>query len=152
MDVRPASIDQIGRLADGRLVTITADAGNVAESIQRLDPCLHLRYSESSDCWIVYRIHRHGWPCREDDPERTEELVLTAQDCDQRIVKRLEFIDSQGRSGYDYAAELEKSALRARDRAKKERQERFGEHAEKVAHALRKDLGLGPPKGRIFKP
>src|SRR5580704_855797 len=152
MNVRPASIDQIGRLQDGRLVTITADAGGVADAIERLDPCLRLRYSEASDCWVVYRVHRHGWPCRDDDPERTEELVLTAQDCDQRIVKRLEFIDSQGRSGYDYAAELEKSALRARDLARRDRMERAGDVAERAAHALRKDLGLGSYRGRIFKP
>jgi hypothetical protein len=152
MDVSPASIDQIGRLADGRLVTITADAGGVADSIRRIDPCLRLRYSESGDCWIVYRIHRQGQPCAEDDPERTEELVLTAQECDQRIVKRLEFIDPQGRGGYDYAEELEKSALRARDRQRESRMERYGEVAEQTAYALRKDLGLGPYRGRIFKP
>src|SRR5271169_1619448 len=112
MDIQPASVDQLRVGTDGKLVEISADSGGVAESIQRLDPCLRLRYAESSDCYIVYRVHRHGQPCRDDDPERTEELVLTAQECDQRIVKRLEFIDSQGRSGYDYAAELEKRALK----------------------------------------
>ena len=152
MEIRPASFDQVRVAADGKLVTITADAGGVADGIRRLDPCLRLRYSEQADCWIVYRIHRHGRPCAEDDPERTEELVLTALDCDQRIVKRLEHIDSQGRSGYDYADALERGAMRARDRKRKDRMDGTGEFAERAAYLLRRDLGLGPYKGRIFRP
>ena len=151
MRVQPASIDQVQRAADGRLVTITADAGGVAENLRRLDPCLRLRYSEAGDCWIVYRVHRNGEACRDDDPDRTEELVLTAQECDQRIISRLEFIDPQGRGGYDYADALEQARL---DRERNERlsfRERMGETAEQAAHALRKDMGERY-RGRTFVP
>lgn len=151
MQVQPASIDQVRRLGDGRMVTITADAGGVADSIRRLDPCLRLRYSERADCWIVYRVHRHGQPCADDDPERTEDLVLTAQECDHRIVARLEYIDSHGRGGYDYAAEIEKAALNARRRQRQEFAERIGDTAERTAHALRRDLGERY-RGRAFVP
>jgi hypothetical protein len=151
MRIQPASIDQVRVAADGRLVTITADAGGVAEGIRRLDACLRLRYSEAGDCWIVYRVHRNGEPCPDDDPERTEELVLTAQECDHRIVDRLEFIDSEGRGGYDYAKALEQGR---KDRERQERgafRERIGETAELAAHALRKDLGERY-RGRTFVP
>lgn len=151
MRIQPASIDQVRVASDGRLVTITADAGGVAENLRRLDPCLRLRYSEAADCWIVYRVHRAGEACRDDDPDRTEELVLTAQECDHRIIDRLEYIDPQGRGGYDYAKALEEGR---RDRERQERaafHERIGETAEQAAHALRRDLGERY-RGRTFVP
>ncbi|HEX9007330.1 MAG TPA: hypothetical protein VF889_08540 [Bacteroidota bacterium] len=151
MDIEPASIDQLRRVADGGWVTVDADIGGVAADIKRLDPCLNLRYSESAGCFVVYRVHRNGEPCRRDDPERTEELVLTAQECDQRIVKRLEFIDPHGRGGYDYAQAVERAVLEAKENSRKEFRERLGDVAEQTAHALRKDLGERY-KGRAFIP
>lgn len=151
MRIDPATIDQVRIASDGRMVTVTADAGGVADSIRRLDACLRLRYSESADCWIVYRVHRHGQPCRDDDPERVEELVLTAQQCDHRIVARLQYIDSHGRSGYDYAAEVERAAVEAHRAQRYAFAERVGDGAERTAHALRKDLGERY-RGRAFVP
>jgi hypothetical protein len=66
-------------------------------------------------------------------------------------VDRLEFIDSEGRGGYDYAKALEQGR---RDRERQEREgfrERLGETAELAAHALRKDLGERY-RGRVFVP
>jgi hypothetical protein len=151
MKIEPASFDQIRMSADGRMVTITADIGGVAEDLRRLDECLRLRYSESGDCWIVYRVHRDGEPCREDDPERTEELVLTAQECDQRIIRRLEFIDKQGRSNYDFAKDLEKVARDAKEAERQTYREKIEETAEVVAHEIRKAEGARY-KGRAFVP
>lgn len=151
MKIQPASIDQVRVAADGRLVTVTADAGGVAENLRRLDPCLRLRYSETADCWIVYRVHRNGESCGDDDPDRTEELVLTAQECDHRIIDRLEYIDSEGRGGYDYAKALE-DGRRDRERRDRERfHEQIGQTAEQAAHALRRDLGERY-RGRTFVP
>jgi hypothetical protein len=141
MQINPASFDQIRMAWDGNVVTIPAEYGGVAADIARLDPCLKLRYSKSSECFIVFRVHRHGEVCREDDPERTEELVLSAVECDDRIVKRLEYIDPQGRGGYDYVAEIEKATLEAHKQRRAGFAEQVGETAEQVAHALRKDLG-----------
>ena len=151
MEIEPASFDQIRVAADGRLVNIAADIGGVAESIRRLDPCLHLKYSERGECFIVYRVHRDGMPCRLDDPERTEELVLTALECDQRIVKRLEFIDPQGRGGYDYAQALEDVSRRAKRLEREAFREHVGGAAEEVAHEIRKAEG-SPYRGRVFVP
>lgn len=153
MRVEPAHIDQVQRAADGQLVVVDRDAGGVAEDIRRIDPCLRLKVNPKvEDCWIVYRVHRDGQPCRDDDPDRTEELVLTARVCDQRIVKRLRYIDGYGRSGYDYAQALEDGRRAREKQEREERAEVQGTVAERTAHALRKDLGLGPYRGRIFKP
>lgn len=149
MEIEPATFDQIRIAADGRLVTITADIGGVAESIRRLDPCLHLKYSERGECFIVYRVHRNGEPCALDDPERTEELVLTAKDCDQRIVRRLEFIDPHGRSDYDYADALEDVNRRTKAMERHAFRERVGEATERVAHEIRRAEGA-KYKGRVF--
>ena len=149
MNIQPASFDQIRMSADGRMVTITADIGGVAEDLRRLDKCLRLRYSESGDCWIVYRVHRNNEPCREDDPERTEELVLTAQECDNRIIKRLEFIDPQGRGGYDFVKEVERAARDQKEQERRSYREKVSEAAELVAHEIRKAEGARY-KGRAF--
>jgi hypothetical protein len=151
MNIQPASFDQIRMSADGRMVTVTADIGGVAEELRRLDKCLRLRYSESGDCWIVYRVHRNNEPCAEDDPERTEELVLTAQECDQRIIKRLEYIDPQGRGGYDFAKEIERVSREAKEQERQSYQEKFAETAELVAHEIRKAEGA-KYRGRAFVP
>lgn len=147
MRIEPAHIDQIHAGADGRVVVIEADVGNVAADLRGIDPCLRLRYSEGGGHFVVYRVHRDGQPCRDDDPERTEELVLTARECDQRIVHRVRMIDSQGRGGYDFLKEVEKQTVGAYW----DRRERFREKvrplAEQAAHAARKDLGT---KNRAF--
>lgn len=151
MEIRPASFDQIRIASDGSMVTITADVGGVAADLRRLDPCLRLRHSERTGVYVVYRLHRNGEPCRDDDPERTEDLVLTAQECDQRIVKRLEYIDPYGRGGYDFAREVERVSRGAKEQERVSFRERVSEAAELAAHELRKADG-SRYRGRAFVP
>ena len=154
MQVQPAHVDQVRRGVDGRMDLISADVGNVAADLQRIDPHLKVRFAEAGNppFFAVY------W---ESDDGRTTELVLTQRayltrsgtwaGLDQRIVKRIEEIDSHGRGGYDLAKDLEQNhwlLMRAREQRN---HELFGELGEKAAHALRKDLGA-KYKGRIFKP
>lgn len=122
------------------MVLVPADVGGVAQELQRIDRSLKLRYSERQDYWAVYT---------ESDDGRETHLVLTAKECDHRIVKRVQEIDSHGRSGYDYAQALEHAALERRRLAKQRFDEQVGEAGELAAHAVRKDLGLRY-KGRIF--
>lgn len=151
MEIEPASFDQIRVAADGRVYEVSSDTGGVAEQLRRLDPCLHLKYSERGECFIVYRVHRNNEPCRLDDPERTEELVLTAKDCDQRIIRRLEYIDREGRSGYDYAQALEDVNRRQKNQERYAFREQVGEAGEHVAHEIRRAEGA-KYKGRVFVP
>lgn len=151
MRIEPAHIDQIRRAKDGRFVTIDADVGGVVADIQRLDKTLRVRFAEAGrpPYYVVYRVHRNGDPCADDDPERTEELVLTAQDLDHRVVKRLQYINPEGRSDYDFAKAVEKQSKARGDIRLRRFREKIAEHAGEAQHALRKDLGQKPS---IFVP
>ena len=142
MLVEPAHIDQVRRAKNGAMVHIPADAGGVAEELRRIHPALKLRYSEAGEYWAVFHESEDG---------RDTYLILTAQDCDHRICERIRFIDSQGRSGYDYARELETASREVKDRAARRFREQIEQHAELAAHALRRDLGARY-KGRAFIP
>lgn len=143
-EIQPASIEQIREGRDGKTHVITNDAGGVAAALRHLDPRLHLRYSEAGNYYVVY--------CREPHmPEGSGWLVGTFQECDQRIVKSIEETMWKFRQpGYSYADELDRQDDEAKKREEHEWSEQFGETAERLAHALRKDFNLS--KSRIFVP
>ena len=137
MEVTPATFMQVKTGRDGRRVTITEDVGDVARRLHEISPKLVLIWNEKGGHFTV----------AERDINGDERLVFTAQECDDRIVKRAELITSEH---YDYLGELDKldkAAERARDHAFSEQ---TGEIAERLAHAVRKDLNPGRitvPKG-----
>jgi hypothetical protein len=67
------------------------------------------------------------------------ELILTAQEIDQRIVKRVELIDQHGRAGYDLVKEIE------RQDAERDKPMRFDDETrdsiERRVHEMRKVAG-----------
>lgn len=144
MDVEPAGIDQIRSAADGRLAMISADAGNVAKDLARIDPCLKVRFAENGrpPFFAVYYESPDG---------KQTYLVLTVkahqtntgiwEGLDQRVVRRIQEIDPHGRSGYDYARELEAQEHRRKEAHRQKFRERIAETGEQAVHALRKDAG-----------
>lgn len=155
IEIEPARIDRVHQAMDGTLVYVDEDVGGVAAALKRLDPCLRLVCNpDVEECWIVYRLHRDGRPIAPDDfgAGRREELVGTYRELDHRIVKRLEYIDPQGRGGYDFVKEVERKRVQQEKDRRHEFSEQVGEAAERTAHALRKDLGLGTYRGRVFIP
>lgn len=154
MRIEPAHVDQLARARDGRMLLITADVGGVAEDLRQIDPGLKVRFAEAGNppFWAVYHESEDG---------RTTHLVLTAEarqtvsgvwaGLDQRIVSRVRQIDSHGRGGYDYAAEVERQNREAPERRRQAFREKIAPTAELAAHAVRKDLGLRY-KGRAFVP
>jgi hypothetical protein len=109
---------------------------------ERIHPGLGVRYHEASDHYSVFFESEDG----------TETyLITTALQLDHRIVDRIREIDRDGRSGYDYAKELEEGTLKARERALAAFRDRVGEHAEQAAYAIRRDMGERY-KGRAFIP
>lgn len=122
------------------MVLVEADVGGVAAALQRIDQGLKLRYSEGGQYWCVEYESKDG---------REHYLILTAQECDHRIVHRLHEIDGHGRSGYDYVKELESASVERKQKAIERFRNHIAEHGAEAQHALRRDLGI---KNKIFVP
>jgi hypothetical protein len=118
-------------MRNGRMVLIDDDVANVVRDLQEIDPGLRVRFSMEEGVFVVY--HRR----LEVDGER-EKLVTTAHELDQRIVRRVREIS---RPGYDFVAELDRLDREAECRKDREFSEKIGPHAERLAWALRQDLG-----------
>lgn len=159
----PARLDQIRRTEDGDFWEIRLGENEIADQLAEIDAGLRLRFSRSGECWIVAHHHHGDCPCNRKGQKVGDSYFVTSVQAnksavsgiwtglDQRLVKRIEEINPLGRRGYDLAAELELSR-RERERVMGQAHaERNGAFAEQMAHALRKDLGLGSYKGRIFK-
>lgn len=133
MEIIPATVAQVARMDSGRLVAVDDDVQNVARDLREIDPGLRLRFDEYQEFYVVYHV---------DGDE--ESLVTTAQECDQRLVKRAREIS---RPDYDYGLELEKAEAESKKQADDRFADQTGDVGERLAHALRKDLGL---TGRAF--
>lgn len=146
MEIPAASIAQVTRARDGRIVEIEPAVSEVAKQIHEINPELKLRFSEAGECWIVYQERR-----RSVDGKLLSKHVVTTWDAnegpvDSGLVERVRRISAPD---YDAAAEMEKiEAEYRRDRERRDA-DRLGELATRVHHGLRKDLGA---KGRIFVP
>lgn len=130
MEIKPATIAQLKRGKAGKMIAIDADVGGVAQAIEAMGKNLKLRYSELGEYYVVF--HRN--------PDSGKETLLTtAQELDHRLVHRLELVTN---GTYDYLAELEKLERQKDDEADYLLAQRSGIAAERLAHALRKDLRL----------
>lgn len=155
MDVTPAHIDQIRQAEDGGWEIISAESSTVVADLQRIDKRLRVRLAKraANPFWEIYL---------DNGPDKPIDRIRTVQayrnrsgvweGLDDRIVKRFEYIDPQGRGGYNFADALEARRVAREKKARDERMEHMSQTAERIAHELRKDLGLGPYKGRIFMP
>lgn len=126
MEITPASLTQVFKGRGGRFITVD---GEVARQLRDLDPELHLRYSHGGDYFVVYRVDSHTGK---------EEMVLTAQECDLRIVNRVRVI---AQPTYDFAAELDRIDREHEASIDYEKGQQVGEIGERLAHAIRKDIG-----------
>lgn len=147
IEIQPAALAQVHRaLHSGSRVLVGADVQNIAQDLHEIRASLRLEYDPGEDIWIVVDM------VVERDGSIAEKLVTTWDvekngPVDQRLVQRVREIASPG---YDLAAELEKADRQAeRNRAHAFRQQ-VGAAAERLSHALRKDLGM--KGGRAFVP
>jgi hypothetical protein len=133
IEIQPGRMVQVTRaMKSDRLIAVDDDVQNVANDLHAIDPHLKLVYEPYEDVWIVkYQQLTAGG-------EVEERLVSSFQECDQRIVRRMREIN---RPGYDFVAELDRLDREAERRADHEFSEKIGPHAEKLAWALRQDLG-----------
>jgi translation initiation factor 2 alpha subunit (eIF-2alpha) len=130
--IQPATITQLQKASTGRWVEIEADVGSVAQQLKEIAENigveLHLRYSEVTDVFKVVQVM----------PDGDEQLVTSAQEADQRLVDKVREVTSPR---YDLAKEAEEAQhLKDRD-FDQVQHDRIGDAAERLGHALRKDLG-----------
>jgi hypothetical protein len=141
---RKADLAQISRGRHGEMVLIENDVQGVANSLAEIDPHLRLRFSEAGEYFVVY------WK-PDDEPEGNGELVTTALDLDMRIVELVrELYWKAKQPGYSFADELAAEQERRQAVEGAKFTEEHGEMFERLAHAMRKDLGYD--KGRVFVP
>lgn len=139
-EIAPASLAAVRQGTRGEMITITEDVQNVAADLKRIDPRLHLRWSEKGGYFCVYAREDHmregeGW------------LVGTYEELDQRIVRDIEKTYAKFRDPrYSFADELEAKEDEAKARREYEFSQEIGENAERLAWAIRKDLGDGDKK------
>lgn len=158
MNVEPASVEQVMLAADGRFILIDPEASTVAADLHRIDKGLKVRFAENGNppYWVVFHETTDGQGRTTQHLVLTQRAYLTASGTwaglDNRIVERIRYIDSRGRGGYDYAGALEREARKRPERASYEFAERTGEAGERLAHAIRKELGLGSYRGGIYVP
>lgn len=150
MEIRPATLAQVTKARNGKYVEISNDVQGIANALNEIDPHIRLRYSEAGGYFVVYWSENPN-VAEEDDGDNTTYLIFTAQDLDHRIVHRMaEVYWKCRRPGYSFADELEEE----QERQKKEKDhawsEAMGENFERLAHAMRKELGYD--KGRIYVP
>lgn len=131
MEIAPASVDQLVQSASGRWIAIDADVGSVAVQIKEIAVDrgidLRLRCSEVTGVFKVVQVI--------DDEEQ---LVTTAQELDGRLVERVRQVTSPS---YDLAGELDKIDDAADRQFWGDQREKVEEVGERLAHAIRKDLG-----------
>lgn len=131
MEIAPASVDQLVQSASGRWIAIDADVGSIAVQIREIARDrgidLRLRCSEVTGVFKVVQVI--------DDEEQ---LVTTAQELDGRLVERVRQVTSPS---YDLGAELDKIDAAADAEFWGAQREKVEEVGERLAHAIRKDLG-----------
>lgn len=141
IDITPGSVAQVARTLGGLTVLVTEDVQNVATDLAALGD-FHLHYDPVEELYVVMQVH-----------DGTEKLVTSARECDQRIVARVRQITAPG---YDLAGELERAEREADMENVHELSELMGDRAERLGHALRKDLGrheaVSTLKSRVVVP
>lgn len=142
MEIQPASIEQVQASANGKWHVVDADVGGISKRLREIDETLRLRVSDVTGHYVVYQ----EWP--QADGSTNQHLVLTAQECDDRLVKRVQKISS---TDYDYSTEIGLKDARATKAAEDKLNERAGEAGERLAHALRKDLNVEKDSARSRK-
>jgi hypothetical protein len=130
MEIPAASIAQVQRLRDGRLVEIADDVCGTVKQLQEIDKSLRVRHSDVTGLFVLYQLLDSG----------EEHLVFTTPFLDQRVVDRFRKI---AQPGYDYRAADKQHDDRMRDKVE--------DAAERLAHAIRTDLKKARP-GPVYVP
>lgn len=137
MEIEPANYEQVVKANDEDWVIIEKDIGEVVQELKEIDPRLCVRYNGIQKFYALFAKEII-------DGQEQEYLVNTFKSLDKRVVNRIREILSPG---YDFVAEIEKDEDKKQRDKEHKLHEVMGENAERLAFAIRKDLGI---KDRIF--
>ena len=146
MEIPHATLTQVRTGKNGRRITVEADVLEVARQIREIDPALSVHFNEEGSYYEVRELVAKN---AEYAHER-EEVVTTvpADGLNANLVHYIRYLDSH-RQALRLADRLE------RDEKKREKAEddafteELSEPAERMAHAVRKDLDH---QGKAFVP
>lgn len=139
IDIQPVGLDQVQRGRGGNLVIIDHDVNNVARDLKNIHPDFMLRYNEQGGYFVVLQ---------DMGPNHRPHVVTMAQECDQRLVRRVQRIVHPS---YDPGAEMDRHHDE-RDRINNAKaSEEFAEVSEKLAWAIREDIRKARP-GPVYIP
>lgn len=135
MEIEPrnASIGQVVN-SKGKTVWIDPATSEWAYKLSQIHPSLKLEVNEDENVFIIKAVEGNR-----------EYLVTTTLDLDDRFLRRVQEVVSDG---YNFMAELEIVEKQAKRDFERKQDDITGDACERLAHAIRKELGLN--KDRAF--
>lgn len=132
VEIKAGTVAQVQRARSGVNILVDSDVQGIANALLEVSDEFHLVFNPQEDLWM---LEQH---IQRPDGSIKECFVSSFTECDHRIVRRAREVCAPG---YDLGAELEKSEARADAEMERRRHEISGDAAEKLGHALRRDLG-----------
>ncbi|HTA98670.1 MAG TPA: hypothetical protein VK730_13640 [Solirubrobacteraceae bacterium] len=131
-----ASLTQVRAGRNGKLIEIDADVMDICNRIREIDSSLGVDWNEDGNYFRVYQLVQGG----------EKHVVTTTRELTPEVVEEVRRIANPG---YNLASELERLDDQADRDNQHAFQEKVGEGAERLRHAMRKDLQL---QDRIYLP
>jgi hypothetical protein len=131
VEIQPGSVAQVMRSRKGHNIMVADDVQGIANQLLEISDEFRLVYNPQEALWMLEQ-HRHL-----PDGSVREDFVSSFTECDHRILHRAREVSAPG---YDIGAELEKAEAVSDAAMEARRYEVSGDAAEKLGHALRKDL------------
>jgi hypothetical protein len=132
IEIEPAKVNQIRDMGDGDWLHIEDDVQNVANTLHDIDERLILKCNPIQGVYVIFARERINGHIK-------EYIVTTATSLDQRLIKRIEKITDPD---YNFVEDMEKYQEEADKETEYAFDQKMGENAERLAHAIRKELGL----------
>lgn len=131
VEITPVSFDRVMKLRNGRRAVITGDVGGIVAQLVEIDERINVWYQPEVG---VYVLELHT-PLPDGSIE--ESMIGAYEELDGRLVERVRQVCSPD---YNIGAEIEASEARAAKANDEAHHEKAGDLAERLQHALRKDL------------
>lgn len=150
IDLQPprATLEQAQLALSNRLelVHVERDVWHVVETLQRIDPGLQMFFDKNQRVFVLFW---KGMREKDGRAELVEDFIGAYIELDQRLVRLIERIDSHGRGRYDLTRELEKLEAEKDAEHAWDQAQRVGDAADRLRHAIRRDLALEGSEVRL---